>query len=269
MDFSFINELINQLDNSKIFSWGFTGTKIIALVFLLLKLLDQFTKDNMDGSVKLGNSLSVLGFGFVIMSSDWVMKAIETAFADVDKTMAITGSDIYATLFTAITTKYEAAITPTKFGMMESLAIIEAHFLNGPYLITLAVASIVGALCKIADLSITAGYLLQRVFILKLLQFLFPLAIAFSTSNQLGKFFYSWIMRYIGVFILGIAYIGIIKFTALVSVSLLNEFDSKQATGMTSLTLYSLGALVTVIVTFTIKVKLFQVVTNYINSMFS
>jgi len=268
MDFAFINDLMNKIDSNTLFGAGITGAKIVALFFLLLRLLDQYSKDNFDGQPKMGGSLNVLGFGFIIMSSDWVIKAIEKAFAGVDKTMASTQTDLYSKLSEQIWTKYTELIPTGQTGFLDSLAIIEAYISNGFAIAMLIVAAVLAGLCKIADLSITAGYLLQRVFILQLLKFLFPLAIAFSTSSQFGKFFYSWIMRYIGIFILGIAYIGIIKFTTMVGLSLANQFDTKSDIGFTAMSFYSFGLLVTIIVTFTIKVKLFSVVTSYVSNMF-
>lgn len=272
MDFAFINDLITKLESTNIFTFTFVGGKVVALLFLLLRLMDVITKDNMDGNIKIGNSFATLGFGFIIMSSDWVIKGIEKAFSQVDKQIATTDSDLYVKLAEELTKKYDKIFIDAvvESGTFHQMAILEAFFLNSESIFLIACASVIAGLCKIADLSITAGYLLQRVFIVKLLQFLFPLAIAFSTSTQLGKFFYSWIMRYIGVFILGIAYIGIIKFTGIVSTSLVNQFDISPTKGVnsTSLQIYSFGLLVTIIVTFTIKVKLFQSVTTYINSMF-
>ncbi|CAM3261599.1 hypothetical protein [Elizabethkingia anophelis] len=273
MDFAFINDLVNKLSTTNIFTFTFIGAKLLALLFLLLRLMDVITKDNMDGNIKIGNSFATLGFGFIIMSSDWVIKGIENAFSAVDKTMSFTQSDLYTQLTEQLYTKYNEIFTDafSANSILDPLAVLETFLMYSQELAFIIFAGLIAGLCKIADLSITAGYLLQRIFIVKLLQFLFPLAIAFSTSTQLGKFFYSWIMRYIGTFILGIAYIGIIKFTALVSTSLMNQFDTGKmsgAGGYTSMSIYSFGLLVTVIVTFTIKVKLFQSVTNYINSMF-
>lgn len=271
MDFSFITDLMSKLDTETLFGDGIKGAKIVALLFLLLRFSEQYVKDNWnwDSQPKMGGSMSVLGFGFVIMSSDWVIKVIEKAFAGVDEKMKMTGTDLYSKLIEQIDTKFSEAVPIGNVdGFLDSLSVIEAFVVQGPYILMLCVAAILAGLCKIADLSITAGYLLQRVFLLELLKFLFPMAIAFSTSSQLGRFFYSWILRYIGVFIMGIAYIGIIKFTTLVGTTLANQFDTKADVGFTSLTIYSFGLLVTVIVTFTIKVKLFQYVTSYINSMF-
>ena len=107
---------------------------------------------------------------------------------------------------------------------------------------------------------------MQRVFILQLLKFLFPLAIALSTYSGTQKLFHSWILRYIGIFILGIAYIGIINGTSLLQRALLNQFgaDNSFGDGMS----FSAGILITMIVTFTIKVKLFSSITSYVMGMF-
>lgn len=119
----------------------------------------------------------------------------------------------------------------------------------------------------------TASYLVQRVIIMKLLVLLFPLAVALSTYSGTAKLFHTWILRYIGMFILGIAYIGIVRGTEIMQGILISQFDTGGGSyGIIGNTIdggvFGIGILVAMIATFTIKMKLFASVTSYVMGMF-
>lgn len=135
-------------------------------------------------------------------------------------------------------------------------------------LLILGLTFLLGGLCKIADLSITASYLVQRIFILQLLKFLFPLAVALSTYSGTQKLFHTWILRYIGIFILGIAYIGIIRISSMVQGALVRQFDVNTGVSEVDGGFFAGGLLIAMIVTFTIKIKLFSTATSYVMGMF-
>ena len=90
--------------------------------------------------------------------------------------------------------------------------------------------------------------------------------------NITNKLLNTWILRYIGVFILGIAYIGIINIMALVQSTIVAQFDVNTGVGTVGTSIdggiFSIGILVAMVVTFTIKVKLFSSVTSYVSGMF-
>lgn len=263
MDFSFINDLTQALNSNNIYQFSFTGAKILALGLLALKVLDMFVKENFDNQeLKIGNLASILGYGLVIMSSDWIITSIENTFAGVDVAMQNTSSNLYKELDDLIRKKVTEMVGDAEDGWDYAGVILSNFFV----MLSMVFAMLLGGLCKLADLSITASYLVQRIFILQLLKFLFPLAVALSTYSGTQKLFHSWILRYIGIFILGIAYIGIINGTSLLQRALLNQFgaDNSFGDGMS----FSAGILITMIVTFTIKVKLFSTITSYVMGMF-
>lgn len=262
MDFEFINNLSNQLASNNIFKFTFTGAKVLAFAILIFKVLETFTKDFEGSEPKIGNLTSILGYGLVIMSSDWIITSIENVFASVQVVMTNTSSDLYLELDDLIGHRYEVM-----FGESDStLYSVNILVSNIPVIVSLVVSSVIGGLCKLADLSLTAAYLIQRLFILKLLKILFPLALALSTYSGTQKLFHTWILRYIGVFVLGIAYIGIIGMTSMVQSALLAQFGTGElySDGMA----FAVGILITIIVTFTVKVKLFAMATNYVMGMF-
>lgn len=269
MDFSFINSLMNQLQSTNIFMYTFTGAKVFALAMLMFKVLDAYSKDFDSKDPRIGSIMSLFGYGIVIMSSDWVMGMIENVFSTVDVAMANTSSDLFENLNAQVGAKMEGLFV----GAEDVWDYMGVFFSNIIMIVTLVFTWALGGLCKLADMSITASYLVQRIFILKLLQFLFPLAVALSTYSGTAKLFSSWILRYIGVFILGIGYIGIIKITDLIQTAIVSEFDTGGGNyGVVGNTIdgsiFSGGILVAMIVTFTIKIKLFSVVTSYISGMF-
>lgn len=272
MDFTFINELMKSLEANNIFRYTFTGSKILAFGLLAFRILETFIRDFDSKEPKIGNVMTIMGYGLIIMSSDWIIGNIEDIFATVDTTMGNTESDLYNQLNEKINQEFTLM-----FEMNEDWwEIIGDFIIMIESVAVYLVAMILGGLFKIADLSLTASYLVQRIFILKLLQFLFPLTIALSTYRGTEKLFHTWILRYIGVFILGIAYIGIINIMPIIQNSLMNQwstYSSWNVNGGEAVTehyndLFAIGILVTVIVVFTIKVKLFSVVTNYVMSMF-
>ena len=257
------------LESNNIFKYTFTGAKVLALGLLLFRVLEAFTKDFEGQEPKMGNILSILGYGLVIMSSDWIIVSIESIFSGVDTAMQTTTVDTFSQLNSDIRTKMDFIFEGSEY-WYEYIAVFFANI----YIVVIYIISLVlGACLKIADLSITASYLVVRIFIVKLLQFLFPLAVALSTYSGTQKLFHTWILRYIGVFILGVAYIGIINISAMLQTTILQQFESSGVQGGASQTLYDsglfgIGILVAMVVTFTIKVKLFSSVTSYVSGMF-
>lgn len=263
MDFAFINELSNMVSSNNIFKFTFTGAKVLAFAILIFKVLETFTKDFEGSEPKIGNLTSILGYGLVIMSSDWIITSIENVFASVQVVMTGTSSDLYVDLNSLVRERYTEMFQDAE----DELDMVGIVFSSIPTIVSLIITYLIGGLCKLADMSITASYLIQRLFILKLLKILFPLALALSTYSGTQKLFHTWILRYIGVFVLGIAYIGIIGITSMVQSTLLAQFGSDI--GMfTDGTSFAVGILVTMIVVFTVKIKLFSVATSYVMGMF-
>ncbi|MDV4099078.1 hypothetical protein CMT22_17790 [Elizabethkingia anophelis] len=263
MDFDFINTLINSLQSQNIFKYAFTGTKVLAMAFLLFRFLETYIKNFETESPQIGGILTVLGSGLMIMSGGWIIDFIENLFAGIDTSMHSTSSDLYTQLMENIWLKYSQIFEGCD-AWYDYIGTAVGAILD---IIFIFLALIIAVFGKVADLSITAGYLVQRVFILQLLKFLFPLMLAFGTFSKMENMLYSWIKRYIGIFILGIAYIGIINFMSLIQGSLLSQFG-KIDDGFFDQS-YGSGVLITIVVTITIKIKLLHSVTSYVMSMFS
>lgn len=266
MDFDFINSLMNSLKATNVFNYAFTGSKILALAFLTFRFFETYLKNFDNESPQIGNLLTVAGSGLMIMSGSWIIDSIETIFAGVDAKLSSTSSDLYANLMDDIWIKFRELFA----GCEEWYDYIQAVAASFISIIILLVAAVFAMLAKIADLSVTASYLVQRVFILQLLKFVFPLMLAFGNFSKMETMLYSWIKRYMGVFILGIAYIGVINFMGVVQKSLTSAFDDNiMGTDSQIIVEFSFGTLVAIIVIVTIKIKLLHSVTSYVNGLFS
>lgn len=263
MDFEFIQTFIKSLETTNIYKFTFVGVKVLAMGLLSIKMLEAFARGSIDGmEIKLGEIYTIAGYGLIIMSSDWIITEIENVFASVNTEMNKTSSDLYSELNGMILESSQNMFANANSVKDKLVVLIENRFV----IIGMVFGWIISAVFKIADLSITAGYLIQRVFILQLLKFLFPLTIALSTFSGTQKLFYSWILRYIGVFILGIAYIGIIEGSHLLQTALYSEFKSDR--DILNGVEIGGGIIITIIVVFTAKVKAFSTITSYVMGYF-
>lgn len=267
MNFDFIESLRLTLENSNVFGWKFLmkGCKALALTLLIFKILETYLKDfDPDNTGKIGNILSVFGYAFVIMSGDFIIGSIETAFSGVEKMVFNTPSDLYLRL--------SEEINEQKLAYYDELGVMGMITMPLDVICQILWTGILGILVsfmKIADMAVTVGYLLTRMFLIQLMKLLFPFVIALSTLDITKDLLGKWIKRYIGLFLLGLAYIGIINFCYLVQDSLLDQFSTLPSGDPTGMGYFVYGACITVVVVFTFKVKMFGTVTSYLSNLFS
>lgn len=268
MNYDFINELRILLQTNNIFMFLITGGKTLALVLLIVKFVDGIIGQIGEENPKLNSLPKFIAMAFFIVSSDWIVDLIEGAFSMVDFQMSNTSSDLYTDLNTAMEEQWNS----TMEGCITWYDYLGAALSSILFVITFIVAQLLMVLCKIADLSITTGYLLVRIFLIQFMKMVFPIIIALSTLDITKDLLGRWIKKYIGLFVLGIAYIGIIHFSSLMQSSLINQFRVSNGDGLftgVELNAFTFGMIVTIIVVFTVKVKLFQLVTSYVSSLFS
>lgn len=269
MNFEFIDHLRLYLENSDVFGWRFLmgGCKALALTLLIFKILEVFINSTLhtdEQAPKVSALFNLFGYAFFIMSSDWIVGTIESMFSMVDSNMYGTPSNLYEELATSIKQHND--------DLLEDIGFLDMLSMPIDLLLTLfygALLSFLITLCKIADLAMTAGYLIARLFLLQLMKLLFPLVIALSTLDITKDLLAKWIKRYIGLFLLGLAYIGIINFCSALQDTLLMQFKSDEVGELMGMGHYIYGACITVIVVFTFKVKMFGTATSYINNLFS
>jgi len=259
MEFSTINELIVQLENLNIFKYTFLGFKALAFAILTLKIIDKLVKNIGKEELPLGEFYSLLGIMLLIGGSDFIIDSIEGVFNGIQNEMNVTNDGKIDNLIKAIADEQMNQFNDVQFWFEYITLFLE----NFNAIIWWLILGVITLILKIVDLSVTFSYLLLRVFYLAFLKMIFPLVIALSTFDTNLSFLQSWIKRYIGIYILGVAYIGILNFTQLIMNNLSFELDMG---GNVSNSL--VAGVVTIVVVISIKVKLFSNVTSYVTGMF-
>jgi len=268
MNFDFINELSKLLEENNIFQFTITGSKAIAVALLFFKVVEHFLKnvDGMSDNPRLGNIYWIIASALFIISSSWIMTLFEDLFAIVDVKMGETESSLYLELEEEFASQMERLSEGT--GTRIFNLIVPTTFL---FFIVNGIVTIVMFFLKIADMSMTAGYLISRLFLIELIKFIFPIVIALNTLDAFKDLFFKWIKRYIGLLVLGIGYIGVIHFCSLLQKALLEQFKAEDPLIFTGvhLSFFALSSIIVVTVVFTTKIKLFATVTSFVNSFFS
>jgi hypothetical protein len=267
MDFTFIEELRRLLEHNNIFGWSFllSGCKAMALALLMFKLLNTYISDFDTETPKMGNIFNVIGYACIIMSCDWIIGFIEGLFSQIDGMVATTPSDLFGRMETILQQQMDV-YNSDDIGFFDMTIDIIFSFL---FYVCYAIV----AFCfKIADLSLTCAFLLTRVFLIQLMKLFFPLVIALSTLDITKDLLGKWIKKYIGLLVLGLAYIAIINFTNVVQDLLVKQFLSEEGSNFASMGYMSptfVGCLITTIVVFSVKFKLFTMVTSFVTNFFS
>lgn len=269
MNFDFINELRLALESSDVFKWKFlmAGCKAMALALLLFKVIEVFVSSTLhtdEQAPRVASLFNIFAYAFLIMSSDWIIGSIENIFSFVEKAMFNTPSDLYL--------KLGEAIDAQKEQYYEDIGVMGWITMPIDVVCQIFFTLILGVLIsfmKIADMAITVGYLLSRLFLIQLMKLFFPFVIALSTLDITKDLFGKWIKRYIGLFLLGLAYIGIINFCYLIQSTLLNQFVTDAVGDNMGMGTYVYGACITVVVVFSFKVKMFSTATSYVTNFFA
>lgn len=276
MNFEFINELRILLDDSNIFKWTIVGAKSVAIFLLLFKLIEVFVNSTLhtdEGSPKIAALFNLFAYAFLIISSDWIVNSIENIFVVIDNTMVNSEQpNTYQIILDKLMLKY-TTIWEGIDGFTDSLSFFITQL---PGFIVLIVGIVLSLLCMIADISLTCGYLLVRLFMIEVMKFVFPLVIALSTLDVTKDLLGRWIKKFIGLFVLGILYLGIINFSELLAATILHQFDlgmldpnSNTDSPGAVLYIYTVGGVIAIIVVFTTKIKLMAKATEFANSFFS
>lgn len=266
IDYSWISEVQTFINNDKIFGAGIIGGKSLALAFLLFKIMGHFlqTSENNE-KPPIGGLMNIIGFGLIIVGSDFIINTIESIFSSVD--VELTNMNNVNTISPA---KQQLELIHN-LAPKNAFAKIAYYAAISPNLFGLTALGVASLFFHLIDVAITSMYLLQRIFLIQLFKFIFPLALAFSTLDKMSDMFYRWIKIYIGLFILGIAYVAIIKFSVSVHTVLQNKINVSVGTillttEMSGVYAKELGAL---IIAFAVKIGLMSFVTREVRSYFN
>lgn len=267
IDYSWVSSVQSAINNSSIFSYTITGAKSLAMAFLLFKIMGHFlqTAEN-EEKPPIGGLINIIGFGLIIVGSDFIVNTIENLFSGIE--VDVTSMNSNNTMSPAARQLELIHEVAENMGAMEKVAF---YFGVMPNYAGAIILYMVGSFFHLLDVAVTSMYLLQRVFLIQLFKFIFPLAIAFSTLDKMSDMLYRWIKIYIGLFVLGIAYIAIIKFSVIVYDTLAGMVDVNVGsivltTEFSKVFLAELGALV---VAFAVKIGLMGFVTKEVRGYFN
>jgi hypothetical protein len=269
MNYEFIDNVRISLESMNIFQYSIKGAKICALLLLSFSIIEKWGKNMLGNGNVLNDLFSILGLCALIISSDFLFNTVEGVFLNLNNSIGGVEDTMYSDLLGVLNEDY-ALMMDGANDWMDMLGVILSNimFFVG-YLLVLLLSGIV----LLADMSMVCGYLLTRVFLLEIMKFLFPIAIALSTLKQTSGLIGKWLRMYIGLSLLGVIYIGIIGFSSLVAVELQNEFMSFEKADFWGSYLnlhYSIWAgMITIIIAFTIKATLFNKASSFINSFFN
>lgn len=267
IDYSWVSSVQNAINSSSIFAYTITGAKSLAMAFLLFKIMGHFlqTAEN-DERPPIGGLINIIGFGLIIVGSDFIVNSIETLFSGIE--IDVTSMNTNNTISPAsrqLELIHEMAENMNAFEKMAFYMAVAPNYFTAIALFFIA------KILHLIDVAITSMYLLQRLFLIQLFKFIFPLAIAFSTLDKMSDMLYRWIKIYIGLFVLGIAYIAIVKFSVIIYDTLADKVSIKPidvllTTEISKIFVAELGAL---LIAFAVKIGLMGFVTKEIRSFFN
>jgi hypothetical protein len=214
MDYDFINQVVSRLNSNPVFTTVITGAKAMALSLLLLKILNTYmtTLEEHDGVPKMGSILQLVGFGFFIVGSDWIIDLIEQVFSGFS--FSISSENPFDESYKKAKEYYSHVTKKPEGGDVFTDIKFFASYI--PNAIMAGIVVIISLVLMLLDFAVTAVYLLQRLFLLQLFKFLFPFAIALSTTKGFEDMLPRWVKIYIGLFVLGIAYTAIYQFCGII-----------------------------------------------------
>lgn len=266
MDYSWLIDLNKMISSTNLFSITITGAKSLAMTIILLRVISNFltTGENPEAP-KIGGIVNIIGYGLIIVGSDWVVNAIESMFAGIDMGL-VTPTEMPDDAIKQYLSKIEEGVSE-----MDVWDKISFYISLLPLYLTASLMTFVQELLRILDMAVVGMYLVQRVFLLQLFKVIFPFAIAFSTIRNDPDMLMRWIKIYIGLFFLGAAYSAILKFTNTIQTFVQDRvgINLSQIDYDTDLRLvfgYTIGAL---LISFMVKFSLFAIVTKEVRNFFN
>lgn len=267
IDYSWVASVQNAINNSSIFSYSITGAKSLAMAFLLFKIMGHFlsTAEN-EEKPPIGGLINIIGFGLIIVGSDFIITSIETLFSGIEVDVSLMNQNN-----TMSPSQRQLEMINEVAENMSALEKMAFYLSILPSYIGLFISVLVSMTLHLIDVAITSMYLLQRIFLIQLFKFIFPFAIAFSTLDKMSDMLWRWIKIYIGLFILGIAYIAIVKFSVIVYDTLASkvEIDANSVTLVTEFSKLYIAEIASLLIAFAVKIGLMSIVTREVRGYFN
>lgn len=202
-DFGTYNGVKNAINSANIMQITMIGGQAVAGVFVIIKLLHNFTKDTFGGERKINNILETFGLIFLITIVPYTMDIIDNTFASVENQLSdFKGSG----LPTTIKENFKDMFLESTDSILTIFSLGFTDFLFGTCQLALC---LVGFLIWAIDSAIFAIFVIERLILVELYRFLFPLMIAFVGIDGLRNTYFKWVTSFIGIMLLPIPYIAV------------------------------------------------------------
>ena len=85
IDYNWILDVQKNINASSLFGAGIVGAKSLAMAFLLFKIMGHFlsTAENSE-KPPIGGLINIIGFGLIIVGSDFIITKIESMYSNID-----------------------------------------------------------------------------------------------------------------------------------------------------------------------------------------
>lgn len=262
-DFSFINNIRQSIENEDILNYTITGFKAFAIALLGLKYLGKYFQNMDHEEPRLGGFMEVLGAGMIIISADWIIDMIENIFVQIDDSITTQTVPFNTEVFT--NAMLELQMLQDGCSGFDCINVFIDSFVANCIIV---IFYSIYCLLWVLDNLVYGFYLIERVFLIQIMRFVFPLAIVFSQLDGTKDFFYRWIKKYVGILILPIPYMAIFHLSNLVmthtsQIQSINPDDPANLTKRLLLYIAGLG------ISFFLKIKLFSGTKRLVDNLFN
>lgn len=207
-DFGTYNDIKNAINSANIMRYTITGGQAVAVTFILVKLVHSFMKDTFTGENKINNILESLSLVFLVIVAPYVMDILDNTFASVENLVNdFDGGKLpqhIKDVFTQLVVDEDSSFFGGLVITMATMDINTFFLQLGTLLL-----GITGFLIWALDKAVFAIFVIERLIILELYRFIFPLMIAFVGIDGLRDRYYKWVVSFIGILLLPIPYIAV------------------------------------------------------------
>lgn len=259
-DFGTYNDLKNAINASPIMEYTLIGGQSVACIWIIIKFIHEFMKDTFEGQAKMSNIINSASLIFFVIVAPYVMDILDNTFASVEE--AIQGFDGQK-LPQSIKDSFmydmfgEGEAFDTGEGFLPDMRLLLISLLK-------ALVGLIGFLLWAVDKAIFAIFYIERLVVLELYRFIFPIFIAFVGFDGLRNRYYKWVVSFIGVLILPIPYIAIHNAVDLMSNMIINN---NKTGGVHGTFLDMLITIVVLITSIGIKYKLLSQIGNKVSNI--
>jgi len=207
-DFGTYNDIKNAINSGNIMRYTIIGGQSVAVCFILIKLIHSFIKDTWTGDNKMNHILENLSLVFLVIVAPYVMDIIDNTFASVED---LVGEFKGGKMPQQLKDVFVALVIDEKSSFFGDMLVNLVSIDLNTFLLQLAtlLLGLLGFLVWALDSAVYAIFIIERLIIIEMYRFLFPLMIAFVGIDGLRDRYYKWVISFIGILLLPIPYIAV------------------------------------------------------------